>query len=217
MGWNGYCHGRKTNTTANVMDKSVFTRNSDAERCRLLMERRPSATTFGMAAKSLSTSTSCATLRAASEPAAMATLQSACLSASVSFTPSPVMAHDVALRLQGHHERLLLLGLHAAEHAVALDGGRDVVIGDERRSVHVVFGTGHAHLRRDARHGARVVARDHLEVDALLLEVANSLRGRRANLIVDGDEPERFRRAHDVAFLVEAVHLREQQHARVGC
>ena len=41
------------------------------------VERRPSATTFGMLAKSLSTSTSYATLRAASEPAAMATLQSA--------------------------------------------------------------------------------------------------------------------------------------------
>ena len=92
IGWNGYCHGSRMNSTASVMDSSVFTRNSDADRCRLLMERRPSATTFGMAAKSLSTSTSCATLRAASEPAAMATLQSACLSASVSFTPSPVMA-----------------------------------------------------------------------------------------------------------------------------
>ena len=56
------------------------------------MERRPSATTLGMLAKSLSTSTSWATLRAASEPAAMATEQSACLRASVSFTPSPVMA-----------------------------------------------------------------------------------------------------------------------------
>ena len=92
MGWNGYCHGSSTNSTANDMDKSVFTRNSDAERCRLLMERRPSATTLGMLAKSLSTSTSWATLRAASEPAAMATEQSACLRASVSFTPSPVMA-----------------------------------------------------------------------------------------------------------------------------
>lgn len=56
------------------------------------VERRPSATTFGMLAKSLSTSTSYATLRAAPEPAAMATLQSAALSASVSLTPSPVIA-----------------------------------------------------------------------------------------------------------------------------
>lgn len=80
------------NSRAEAMDSSVFTRNSDAERCRLLMERRPSATTFGMLAKSLSTSTSYATLRAASEPAAMDTLQSAALSASVSLTPSPVIA-----------------------------------------------------------------------------------------------------------------------------
>ena len=80
------------NSMAAAMDSNVFTRNSDAERCRLLMERRPSATTFGMLAKSLSTSTNCATLRAASDPEAMATLQSAALSANVSFTPSPVIA-----------------------------------------------------------------------------------------------------------------------------
>ena len=56
------------------------------------MERRPSATTAGMEAKSLSTSTISATLRAASDPAAIATEQSASFSARTSFTPSPVMA-----------------------------------------------------------------------------------------------------------------------------
>ena len=82
------------------------------------VERRPSATTFGMLAKSLSTSTSYATLRAASEPAAMDTLQSAALSASI---VDPVACHSDGMTclLQRQHELLLLLRFHAAEHAVA--------------------------------------------------------------------------------------------------
>ena len=91
MGWKGY-GGKKMQIAASAIEKRVLVRNSAAERCRLLMERRPSATTAGMAAKSFSTNTISATLRAASEPAAMATEQSASLSASTSFTPSPVMA-----------------------------------------------------------------------------------------------------------------------------
>ena len=91
MGWKGY-GGKAMHSAASPMEKSVLVRKSAAERWRLLMARRPSATTAGMLAKSLSTSTSSATLRAASEPAAMATEQSASLSASTSFTPSPVMA-----------------------------------------------------------------------------------------------------------------------------
>ena len=58
----------------------------------LFTTRRPSATTDGILEKSESKSTSCATLEAASLPEAIATLQSASLSASTSFTPSPVMA-----------------------------------------------------------------------------------------------------------------------------
>ena len=77
---------------ARTAEKTVLTRKSEAERCRLLMERRPSATTDGMWAKSLSTSTTSATLRAASEPEAMATEQSASRRARTSFTPSPVIA-----------------------------------------------------------------------------------------------------------------------------
>ena len=92
IGTKGYCHGRKMNKNAAVIESKVLTRKSEAERCKLLIERRPSATTAGMLAKSLSTSTSWATLRAASEPLAMATLQSLAFSASTSFTPSPVMA-----------------------------------------------------------------------------------------------------------------------------
>ena len=42
-------------------EKMFLTKNSEAERWMLLMTRRPSATTLGRAAKSESSSTSCAT------------------------------------------------------------------------------------------------------------------------------------------------------------
>ena len=122
----------------------------------------------------------------------------------------------MTLLLEGHDERLLLLGLHAAEHAVALDGLGDGRVVGQRGRVHVRLGPWHAHLRRDARHRARIVSRDHLEVDALLLEVADGLRGRRADLVVDGHESQRFGPPHQIAVLGEALHARQQQHARVG-
>ena len=56
------------------------------------MERLPSATTLGIEEKLLSRSTSELTFFAASEPEAIATEQSASLSASTSLTPSPVIA-----------------------------------------------------------------------------------------------------------------------------
>ena len=98
IGSKGY-GGNAIHSAAKPIENSVLVRNSAAERCRLLMERRPSATTAGIEAKSLSTSTISATLRAASEPAAMATEQSASLSASTSLTPSPVMATVWSRRL----------------------------------------------------------------------------------------------------------------------
>ena len=58
----------------------------------LLMTRRPSSTTWGMAEKSESSSTTWATWQAAWAPDAMAMPQSASLRASTSLTPSPVMA-----------------------------------------------------------------------------------------------------------------------------
>ena len=58
----------------------------------LLITRRPSATTLGMAEKSELRSTSWAAWQAASEPEAMAMPQSASFRASTSLTPSPVMA-----------------------------------------------------------------------------------------------------------------------------
>ena len=78
--------------TARMKEKMFFTRKSEAERSILLMTRRPSATTEGIAAKFDSSSTMCETWQAASEPEAIATEQSASLRARTSFTPSPVMA-----------------------------------------------------------------------------------------------------------------------------
>ena len=77
---------------ARMKEKMFFTRKSVAERSMLLITRRPSATTDGMAAKLDSSSTMCETWLAASEPEAMAMEQSASLRASTSLTPSPVMA-----------------------------------------------------------------------------------------------------------------------------
>ena len=58
----------------------------------LAITRRPSATTPGMLANLPSSSTSCATARVAAAPEPIATPMSASLSASASFTPSPVIA-----------------------------------------------------------------------------------------------------------------------------
>ena len=54
--------------------------------------RRPSATTCGMAPKSESSRTTCATARDASLPEPIATPMSASFSARASFTPSPIIA-----------------------------------------------------------------------------------------------------------------------------
>ena len=91
-GWNGYASGRQSDTRLSSSEKIFLTRNSEAERWMLLMTRRPSSTTAGNAAKSESSSTSCATWLAACAPDAMAMPQSASLRASTSLTPSPVMA-----------------------------------------------------------------------------------------------------------------------------
>ena len=58
----------------------------------LFITRLPSATTFGMELKLLSISTKWLTFLAASLPDATDIAQSASLSASISFTPSPVIA-----------------------------------------------------------------------------------------------------------------------------
>ena len=77
---------------ARKKERMFFTRYSAEARWMLLMTRRPSATTFGKAAKSLFSSTSWATWQALSAPEAMAMPQSASFRARTSLTPSPVMA-----------------------------------------------------------------------------------------------------------------------------
>ena len=67
-------------------------RYKDADRCKLLMDFLPSATTKGREEKSESSSTRLATFLAASAPDCMAIEQSASSSANTSFAPSPVMA-----------------------------------------------------------------------------------------------------------------------------
>jgi hypothetical protein len=47
MGMKGY-GGRMMHTRASTAENTVFTRKSDAERWRLLMERLPSSTTSGI-------------------------------------------------------------------------------------------------------------------------------------------------------------------------
>ena len=70
----------------------VFTINKDELLSTLLIVLRPSATTSGIDAKSLLTSTSCEIFLAASLPDDIATEQSASFRARTSFTPSPIIA-----------------------------------------------------------------------------------------------------------------------------
>ena len=90
MGINGVLKNK--NNIASKVEYIVFTKNNDAERWILFIERRPSRTTFGIDEKSEFNSTNCETFLAASLPFAITTLQSASFSAKTSFTPSPVIA-----------------------------------------------------------------------------------------------------------------------------
>ena len=92
IGWNGYADDENRNITESRKENIVLTRNRDAERWILLIQRLPSSTARGIAEKSLSSSTSWDTHLAASLPDCTATEQSASRSASTSFTPSPVIA-----------------------------------------------------------------------------------------------------------------------------
>ena len=78
--------------TANVAAQTVFVTKRRATRSMLAMTRRPSATTPGSVANRLSSRTSSATDLAAGVPAPIAMPRSASFRASVSLTPSPVMA-----------------------------------------------------------------------------------------------------------------------------
>ena len=82
-----------TAANSDISSENIFlTRNRLAERWTLLTTLRPSITTDGICAKSESNKTTWAAWAAASLPELNATLQSASLSASISLTPSPVIA-----------------------------------------------------------------------------------------------------------------------------
>ena len=74
------------------MAKTVFVKNNVHVLCRLLITRRPSATTFGSEPKFESRATKWAVFFVASVPEAMAMEQSATFKAKISLTPSPVIA-----------------------------------------------------------------------------------------------------------------------------
>ena len=73
-------------------ENPVLIKNIEAAALILLMTRRPSFTICGSDAKSEFNNTRLAVFFAASLPDAIAILTSASLSASTSFTPSPVIA-----------------------------------------------------------------------------------------------------------------------------
>ena len=116
----------------------------------------PSATTEGIAAKFDSSRTMCETWLAASEPEAIATEQSASLSARTSFTPSPVMATvwPPALRAR---TKPLLVRRNTAEDGIPLDGLGYVLIRFQRAGIHVVFSAPYPGALGDLGDGQRVV------------------------------------------------------------
>ena len=91
-GSSGYVTIRITENIESNSENIFFTRNRLAERWILFTTLRPSYTTSGICAKSESKRTTWAAWAAASLPDAIATLQSASFMASISLTPSPVIA-----------------------------------------------------------------------------------------------------------------------------
>ena len=77
--------------SSTIIEVRLFLTNSSDVRVTLPVILRPSRTMSGSDSRFSSSSTSCAALRPASHPCAMATLQSAVWNAATSFTPSPTM------------------------------------------------------------------------------------------------------------------------------
>ena len=214
MGMKGY-GGMTMQMSARTAVKTVFTRKSDASirwhGCPI--HRRPSATTSGMWEKSLSASTISETLRAAADPEAMATEQSASRRARTSFTPSPVMATSVPAPVQGAHEVALLLRRDAPEHARLVDGGVELLGRVERRGVHVALGMRDAGAHGDGRDRAGVVPGDDPELDPLVEEEPHGLGSGGADLVADGDAPHQAHLADKRVLVVESVGLAHHEHA----
>ena len=91
-GMNRYAFPINMHKAASMVVNSVFMRYSDDEFLMLFITRLPSATIFGIELKLLSIKTRWLTFLAASLPEATDIAQSASFRASMSFTPSPVIA-----------------------------------------------------------------------------------------------------------------------------
>ena len=79
--------------------------------------------------------------------------------------------------------------------------------------VHAALGQRHAHALGDVAHRLHRVARDDVDAHTLLVEVLERLRGGEAHTVPDEDQGQGLHGAHDDVLLVEALHLRQHQHA----
>ena len=176
--------------------------------------RRPSATTPGIVANLPSSSTSCATARVAAAPEPIATPMSASFSASASFTPSPVIATTWPRDCSAPTIARFWCGRDPAERRWCARA--------RRRAASVSSGSSRASNGSSApgqpdplRHRAdrpRVVARDHLEGDALLGEVAERVGRVGAHLLLEQHERGRRRAsAGSVSPVERAVAAHEEQ------
>ena len=126
--------------------------------------------------------------------------------------------HCAAPAVERLHEVALLLGGHAPEDAVAVNGVLDGRLVLKRRRVHVGTGAGHARPLGDGRDRAGVVSGDDAQLDALLAEVLHGCGGRRPDLVADGHAAQKLglaldgalpREAGDAAADHDALHLVE--------
>ena len=128
-----------------------------------------------------------ATALVAADPEFMAMPMSACLIASASFTPSPVIA-TVWPRPAARYDAPSSARGDATEHRCFVEhlaelGG----VGRQRAGVEAL-GNIQPELARDRRDGVRVVAGDDPDVDALLGEVAERLRRVRSQPLAEGHQ-----------------------------
>ena len=130
----------------------------------LAVTRRPSATTPGSVANLPSSSTSCATERVAAAPEPIATPMSASLSASASFTPSPVIATTWPRDCSAPTIARFCCGRDPPEDRVRLEHlGEPVLVVGQLAGVERLAGV-EPDPPGDRADRARVVARDHLEL-----------------------------------------------------
>ena len=171
-GRNGYFHPRITTAIAMIVAYTVLVTKRFAERSMFAITRRPSATTPGMVANLPSSNTSWATARVAAAPDPMAIPMSASFNASASFTPSPVIATTWPFNCNAPTMARFCCGVTRPNTACCSSTSASCVgIVGELAGVEGVFGVRQPDARRHRGDGARIVAGDHLEGDALLGEV----------------------------------------------